>query len=295
MKNQIACAALSLAVIFSALPLPAQPSASIPPDGIMRISPIDEGDPPLKPKNCKVHVARRGEWRVALQYNCGEWFTPPVGYYTAWLEAENAISQLIAFSYGGGGRPAPSEVSLVPAGRVRVRMERQLTPDETVRLIALDGGPRPFGRRASPAEASAGVLMPAGRVIAGVFRGDEAVALSRPITITAGNTTSVTVEPPRQGSVLALLQHPPLAEKLELLLENDGRRLAPEVRVDATTLTYGIWYEVEPRPVRVRVGGSDLVSQSFEISLQAGNVKTLRQTIAAPGSTGKNEKEENNR
>lgn len=254
----------------------------------MRITPVDESDRPVTPKNCSVLVNRRGEWRPSLRYNCHEWFVPPVGWYTAWVEAEDVISPLIVFSYGGGGRPARSLVPLTPAGRVRVSMERALRPDETIRLIALQGGPRPFGRRVTGAEASEGVRMPAGPIIAGVFRGEDAIALSRPVTVTAGTVTSVPLEPPQQASVLAILQHPRLGERLELLLESDGRRLLPDVRLDATTLTYGIWYELQPRAVRLLVGGgTDLVSEPLHIDLLRGDVKTLRQTISSTGKHGK--------
>jgi len=202
------------------LELPAAETGEIGGQPAILMWPISDGDDKpaeqrlLDPAGCEAHLIPDTDVNQELVYPCGQWFVPPIGKYTTWLESPQWISTTAGvFTFGGGvfkGKGTRNLVPVVPAGVVRVKSAVPAVPGATVRFISLDGSGYALERRTTLAKAAAGIRMPVRRALAGVFGpGGEALALTPPIDVTLRGALEVTAEAPKGGSaVLAILGRP---------------------------------------------------------------------------------------
>jgi len=254
--------------------------------------PVLDGDGPpdqrlVDPAGCEAHLIPDTDLDRELVYPCGQWFVPPVGKYTTWLESPQWISTTAGvFHFFGGafkGFGSRALVPVVPAGVVRMKSSVPLVPGATVRFISLDGKGYPLERRTTPAKAAAGIRMPVRRAIAGVFGpGGEALALTRPIDVTQRGALEVTAEAPRGGSgVLAILGRPADDKGYSkatppLELQDERGAHAPDVVLYGPSRIYAVWYAARGTAATLRLRSKELRLDRNQLVLRPGRITTLR-------------------
>lgn len=239
---------------------------------------------------CQATLVPETDADAETHYPCGEWFVPPVGRYKVWIEGPSSISaaptKLIYVSEQFAGKGMLAIFDTTSAGEIGLRKP---WPGTSLRLLNLDSfasGPllaAAFDRRAS-GENVRRVRMPTGRVLAGVFdrKSGDAVALARPVDVTAGGMAYAEPALPARGTdVLVALDRPRLrerrdAEVVTLQLNVDGKTKAPAVFADSSDRVYAVWYGVEGRRARVVANGRELTFPGREFPLLPRRVVTVR-------------------
>jgi hypothetical protein len=279
------------------LELPALESGRIGDSPAILMWPVADGpgDPAqqlLDPAGCEVHIIPDTDLNKELVYPCGQWFVPPIGKHTSWLESKDFMSATAGtFRFGGGsfqGSGTRLLVPVVPAGVVKVSspMPADAT-GATVRLLSLDGEGYAFERPTTPAKATAGVRMPARRAIAGLFgRGGEALTLTHPFMVSQQKAISVIAEAPRNGSgVLAIFGKPAddngfSQAPATFALEDDRGRHAPDVVLTAPSRIYAVWYGARGASAKLRVDSKELRLDRTDLALLPGRIATLRTQLS---------------
>lgn len=239
----------------------------------------------LDPTDCQVHAILKGTMRER-QFPCGDWFVPPVGGYTGWVESEHWISpSTLIFSFGGGpfhGHGTRVLAPVVPAGRVLVHFKGRLATNDTVRMLSLDGAGHALERRVTLDAARDGVRMPARRAVAGIFREDDgAVALSRPFSVRAGDTTIVPLDVPSGASMLAVLSRPGTGKgrstaAVKLFLKTPSGRRAPDFVLDTPARVFAAWYDLQPSQAMLEAESPEIGFDPVPLNLTIGKVTTVR-------------------
>ncbi len=113
-------------------------------------------------------------------------------------------------------------------------------------------------RRAGPQEAGEGVLMPAGRTVAGLWdhRERRYVALSRPFEVPASGVVEPVLHRPRPGRrhlvVEARRRRDDLAGSTRLWVEGKLGKEDALLVVDTVGLGLGFWYDLPDEPLTIR-------------------------------------------
>ena len=239
---------------------------------------------------CAAHLVPETDPEQELRYPCGQWFAPPPDRYRVWLETAGGISptqNMLVFAgtpFRGSGLPAIA--GIVPAGRIGVPADRSVAKTESVRLFSTRvkypwaNSVRVFDRRLH----SRVVQMPAGdAVVLGRFdrKTNDAIALSRPITIKGGQTQLVWPESPKTSDVLVILRKPPdlqlrrIPPSAELTL--NGRKA--DVLVNGAERIIAVWYGIDAPRAKIAFESDAAQWQSREIRLTAGKVATIRSEV----------------
>jgi hypothetical protein len=239
---------------------------------------------------CQATLVPETNADAETHYPCGEWFVPLAGRYKVWIEGPSSISaaptKLIYVSEQFAGKGMVALFDTTSAGEIGLRKP---WPGTSLRLLNLDSfasGPLlapAFDRRAS-GENVRRVRMPTGRVLAGVFdrMSGDAVALARPVDVTAGGMAYVEPALPARGTDILLALDRPRprerrdAETVTLQLNVDGKTKAPAVFADSSDRVYAVWYGVEGRRARVVANGRELMFPGREFPLLARRVVTVR-------------------
>ena len=247
----------------------------------------------LSPDGCSVYLVPTDDLERELIYPCGKWFLPPAGRYRVWLEGSNlATGDYGIVSYDAepfAGRGLAMMMPLEPAGRVALSKNITLRPETSFRLLQIRGPARngvllgPFDRRVRNESAHTGVQMGAGSVLAGIFdrKSNEAIALSRPVTVTTGKISTVSVLAPTKGTdIMAILDRPRVVkvgeEEVALTLDLGGVSRKPDVFMNTSTRVYAVWYGVDGRTAAVRVQSAALRYNGPVVVLRPQKVVTVR-------------------
>lgn len=250
-----------------------------------------EGEEVLAPVGFEAHLVPLSELDRELVHPCGLWFVPPGGGYKAWVEGEDRLSPPMIVHYKPSpftGRGFVAVFPVEPAGRVGVPPDRELPVNTSLRLLQLDPKfpQRAFDRRTGAADAARkGLLMPAGRVLMGLFARDSgaALALSRPLEVAPGRVTRAWPQAPSAGSdLLVVLDRPRFAgpeqpDAVELSVSGvGGAPRAPDVFVNAGDRLYGVWYGLEGSAARLAASSGALFLAPRDVPLRPGKVETVR-------------------
>lgn len=229
--------------------------------------------------DCRVILAPAEALEQRLSFPCGTWYVPPAeGHYVTWLESDVAISnpQGVLYNvdtpYRGAGLVSAS--TLVPAGYARV--QTTVPRGHTVRYLHLDSPRFGFQLRVAGEDAATPVRIPEGRVVAGIFdREGRAIAHSRPLTITAAETTTFQLEPPEEGADLVVVLRKPRTHRARTAdLEAGGR--PPDVHYEKDTHLVAVWYGLPPAPTTINSATLDL---HCVVPLEERTVTTVRERV----------------
>ncbi len=259
----------------------------------------------LPPDGCEVHLVPHADLDRELRYPCGRWFQPAAGGYNVWLEQADRISVSpkvmwftdVAFK----GRGMTAVDILLDAGRVAFPAGSTIASTEAVRLVSIDshlrlgGRGRIFDRRLSAADLHAPVRMPAGKVIVGRFdrATGQALALSRPFSVSAGAVATAWPKPPATGSDLLVVVEKPSsarsgaieAKPVQLEIDDGANHRAPDVLIDGFERLIAIWYSIDARAATLSLRATSFFLAPQELKLRAGTVSTLRLSgQALPGA-----------
>ena len=240
--------------------------------------------------DCQATLVPETNADAEIHYPCGEWFLPAFGNYKVWIEGPSSISpaptKVIYQSSEFKGKGAMAVFNTTSAGEIGLRAP---WPGTSLHLLNLDSfasgslvAPA-FARRASGDKVGP-VRMPTGRVLAGIFdrKSGDAVALARPVNVTAGGMAYVEPALPARGTdVLVVLDRPHPrarrdAEIVALQLDVDGQQKSPVVFADSADRVYAVWYGIQGRHMRVVVNGRELMFPGREFSLLTKRVITIR-------------------
>ena len=248
---------------------------------------VKEGPPKqlLSPDGCEAHLVAEAERAHELILPCGKWVQPSPGTYRVWLEQGNTISiaQTVLHYFGTSEAGLRSVYPMVPAGRIAV--ETSVGKGQSLRFLQAAPLVRSFERRASGPNAGQPVLMPEGMVLAGLFddSSNDAVALSRPLTIRSGQTSTVTLQQPRTGSdVLVILERPrrPAGKRdvVRVSLQSGGTR-SPDLFINAADRVVAVWYGLAEGSARLVIDSETLELAPEEIGLARSGVTTVRRRL----------------
>ncbi len=252
---------------------PAQPSDLLPTDGMEVI---------LVPADNLDEINR---------FPCGQWLSPPPGKYKFWLEGQGLISpasKVMTYSatpFEGRGQAHVS--SVVPAGKIGLSRERLISPDRILRLVhtkSHNQGSRPrseMSRSVLVEAAHAGVLMPEGPVLAGLFdvTKGEYTAISKPVDIFRDRVAYVDPRPPATGTdLVVVLDRPQRTASFEdydvslSAVGADGSSRSPELSIPTSDRIFGIWYGLSDKYVTLQVASLSVFMKPGEIVLPEGKV-----------------------
>lgn len=258
--------------------------------GAMPTKPREPSMPLPSADGCHAHLVPEKDPEQELRYPCGTWFAPPVDRYRVWLETAGGISptqNMLVFAgtpFRDGGLPAIAPIA--PAGRIGIPADRAVPDTESVRVFSTRTtlpwakSVRIFDRRLKGRT----VQMPAAApVVLGRFdrTTNDAIALSRPISIEAGSTQLVWPTAPAASDVLVILRKP---WTLEARKEPPTVRLAlnsrdPDVLVNGGDRIIAIWYGVDAPRAKIAFESDAAHWEAREIRLAPGKVTTIRDEV----------------
>lgn len=174
-------------------------------------------------------------------------------------------------------------------GRIALAASVALPATDELTLINLDScciAPKlgtPFSRRAiaSAPELRSGILVPVGRVFAGIFDRNtrNAVAIARPVRIDDGKIVTVAPRPPLAGTsdVFVSLARPNArkatdVDTVELTL--DGKK--PQMLFDGSDRIYAAWFAVTKASAELNVESKTVRIPARTLKLVPGRVTTVR-------------------
>jgi hypothetical protein len=230
-----------------------------------------------------------------LTYPCGIWFQPPEGRYRVWLEKGDSLTPTTAV-YNYAATPSADRgqgvvMPVAPGGRVALASSITIPSNAELRLINFDSCcsgtnfAHPFDRRALPTATAlrGGLLVPAGRVFAGIFdrTTNEALAIGRLVDVAAGKVVSVAPRPPVNGAdVFVSFMRPDVRKTRDvdtIRLTLDG--VAPQTLFDGADRVYAAWYGVQKPVAKLVVESKTLRFASRELKLASGRVFTVRDEL----------------
>jgi hypothetical protein len=273
----------------------------------LAVAPAQGSHELLSPWGFTAHLVGHDDPSVDLVFPCGTWFLPPPARYRVWVEGEWQISPfslvLIHTGQPFRGTGMTAAVPVVAAGRVTVPAGLAADPHLVLRLLHagsyLEGSflRWELSRRKSIREVGEGLLMPVGPAIGALWdeRAQRYVALSRPFEVEARKTVAVPFQPPDGlAAVVAQIQRPTLGQKAEDLkvnvyLQQSGRRLPPGLEVAMADRIYAFWYGLKPGLAELRAASAHTVLEPVPLQLAAGMVERVVGTLKplpflAPGT-----------
>jgi hypothetical protein len=249
----------------------------------------------LSPDNCHVVLEPWTNLAEELTNPCGIWFQPPEGRYRVWLEkGESLTSTTGSLNYAASpftGRGQGVVMAVVPGGRVTLSAEITVPPNAELRLINFDSCcsgtnfVHPFDRRALPTAPTlrSGLLVPVGRVFAGIFdrKTNEALAIAKLVYVAAGKVVSVSPRAPANGAdVFVSLMRPDVRKTRDvdtIRLTLDG--VPPQMLFDGADRVYAAWYSVAGNVAHLAVESKTLRFAPRELKLERGHVVTVRDEL----------------
>jgi hypothetical protein len=225
-----------------------------------------------------------------LKYACGKWFAPPIDRYTIWLEQGNRISDQTVINSAGIKFSDNGVVVLMPlndAGFAAIAPDVTIDGQKTVRFLSVESSEASFEKRLQSSEAHSTNRLPAGKAIAGVFDADgEAIALSRPFTTKAGQTTLVSPQPPARGTDLMLVlakrratQHERTSGKAKIQAMIGGNAQEPDLLYENNGRIVAIWYALTAKTAALKLTSNVFLLDEKEIRLVPGTVTTIREEL----------------
>jgi hypothetical protein len=184
---------------------------------------------------------------------------------------------LIVMPIGAGGRVMLAPDVAVPDGR-----EVSLLNFDSCCRVTLGV---PFTRRlADEATLHRGVMMPAGRVFAGIFdrRTRDAIAIARPVVVEADKVATATPRPPAAGlsDVFVSLGRP------RIRLSRDEDRVAltlngktPDMLFDGDDRIYAAWFGVKRGAASFAATSKTLRLPARTLKMVSGRVTTIREEL----------------
>jgi hypothetical protein len=297
------CSALLLAVVLAAantIRLP-DPSTGVI-NGRMALmfwpandTPGGKADTYLPVDDCRVVLAPWTDFTAERSYPCGEWFQPANGRYQAWLEiGQDRISRMAGtINYGAEPFKGFGQQVVMPmgaGGRIALAPDVKLAAGGEVSLINFDSCCKtvlsvPFTRRlADGALLHDGVMMPVGRVFAGIFdrRTREAIAIAKPVMVDTGKSITAAPRPPADGlsDVFISLGRPRLRQSREedvVELTLNGKK--PEMHFDGDDRIYAAWFGVKIGSASLAVSSRTLHLDARTLTLRSGKVTTVREEL----------------
>lgn len=241
-------------------------------------------------EGCRAHLVSESDPEKELEHPCGKWFAPPVGKYRVWLESDGSISPTQALLVFAGtafrGQGLSALMPVAASGRIGIPPDRALPESESVRLFSTRTtfpwakSARIFDRRLRDRV----VQMPAGdRVILGRFdrRTNDAIALSRPVTIKARETQYVWPGEPTTSDVLVILRKPPALQVRKTPpsagLSLNGRKA--DVLVNGSDRIVAVWYGVDAPRAKIAFHSDAARWEAREIRLTPGRIATIRDEV----------------
>lgn len=251
----------------------------------------------LPADDCQVVLAPWTDFSAERRYRCGIWFQPPEGRYQSWLEmGEDRITPTTGtVNYSPApfqGRGQGVVMPLHPAGRVALAEDVVLPPNAELSLINFDScctPPKlgnPFARRAIASAPSlrTGLLVPTGRVFAGIFdrKTREAIAIARPLRVEKGKVATAAPRPPAVGTadVFVSLGRPDVRASREVDLVDltlDGKK--PEALFDGSDRIYAAWFGVKSGTAQLSVVSKVLRLPTRTLKLTSRRVTTVREEL----------------
>jgi len=241
----------------------------------------------LPAEGCEAHFVPATNLNTESVYPCGKWLVPEPGKYKVWLEGKDFISPqplLLNAVTASTGRGRSMVAPVVPSGFVALSPDVRVGPAESLRLLSLkvdffDDWIRAFDRRV--ANSREAVAMPAGSVLAGIFdqKNGDAIALSRPLVVTAKQTAvAKPARPERDSDVLVILQKPlaPKREALQILLKGDAAARRPDVLLHAADAIFAVWYDVGGSSASLTVDSEGLTLAPVTLRLVPKRISTYR-------------------
>jgi carboxypeptidase family protein len=253
----------------------------------------------LSPDHCQVHLVPATNMDAELLFPCGVWFQPPDGRYRTWLEKGDLIAESpMVMNYVRepfSGRGQGVIVPVVPGGRVALSNDVGLDETRSFRALRIDAPyetvTRSFDRRGNEKTARSGLLLPVGVAVAGIFdhASNDAIALTRPLRVTASTTAVALPRRPNNGAdLLLVLDRPALKEKSEttFTLDVDGTSHVPDVLLEAADRVFAIWYGVDGRSGRLTTSSKYFSFPTREVRLLHKHVVTIRGKLDRLPSVG---------
>lgn len=247
---------------------------------------------------CKVHVVPYDTPFVERLFPCGVAVAPPAGRYLFWVEMDDLVTPWPSLAYtDGDASKLTGAVPLDHAGFVTPVMPEisgEDAADLHVKLFSvvhrgeIEWERGTFRRVVLPHKTGA-VRMPAGTVVAGVFRRDgDAVALSRPVELAWKESVKVMpAVPAGTADVFAEIRHERSLRgedlaALDVRLVSEGEEpREPDVLIARTDAVRALWYGVDWRRATVECSTKALYLPPAELRLTPGNVATLRGELRA--------------
>lgn len=250
-------------------------------------------------EDCRVHLTSlpaTGPPPVGsdLQLPCTEWILPPSNRrYLAWVEGEWSITPFSGrFAYSGnapGGWGMQVPLPVTEAGKVTVDSSTPNDGDLSLRLFraepqyALKAARDAWSRSDAVGEIGSGVLAPAGRAVAGLWKEKKAryVALSRPFQVNAHKTTAAPLTTPGEAAdVMVRLRRVEWVENqdffdVDLSLIRDEVAILPDLVVPAAYTLLAVWYEVEPGNVELRAESETQGLSTRHLDLASGEIRVM--------------------
>lgn len=241
----------------------------------------------------EAHLTPPGDPDVELVYPCGAWVDPPASWYHYWLEGGWRMSPYAGLMSYGGGHGQTGFAPLAAAGRAVLSPQvlEAASGDLVLELLQADvphegNYVRWEIRRRKPAhEVGEGLLMPEGKVIAGLWdrKKRRFVALSRPFEVRGGRTVEAPLRRPagRADLMVRLARDRDDAAshtadlRAELALEQTGGERPPDVKIEAARNIYAIWYSLPPGPAELRAESKGTYLPPRQLELAPGKIELL--------------------
>lgn len=251
----------------------------------------------LPTDDCQVILAPWTDFSAERRYRCGIWFQPPEGRYQVWIE--KGTDQITPTSGTFHYAPEPFQdrghgvvMPVHSAGRVALAPDIALPANAELSLINFDSCctasklGNPFARRAIASAPSlrSGLLVPVGRVFAGIFdrATRDAIAIAQPVRVDEGKVSTVAPRPPADGTsdVFVSLGRPNVrttrdVDAIELTLA--GRR--PQALFDGSDRIYAAWYGVKGTSAELAASSKTLRLPTRVLKLTPGRVVTVREEL----------------
>jgi hypothetical protein len=161
------------------------------------------------------------------------------------------------------------------------------------RFLSYTRAPVVFERRSQLSRALAGVALPTGTGIAGVFSSDgQALAISRPFEVASGQRIQPTVAKPDVGTdVFVVVSRTAMDPDESLALLTGDRTRSADVLVRTQLRVYGIWYGQSGPGATLQFTSKNAVIPPTDVRFSPAKVVTVRTKAESHGEgTTKKEK-----
>lgn len=248
----------------------------------------------LDPRGYTVHATDPDDPGEELVRPAGEPFLFPSGRWRVWLQGEWSMSPssilmgVSVASFGERlGRVGTQMERVAPAGRIGIAGDEAAAAGHELWLLYADPPPGEatgyeLSRRRPLAEARDGVLMPAGRVLAGLRSrdGEGFAALSRPFRVEAGQTLPAPLERPSadRAWLIASVGYAHFLEPASLLtlaVPGEEKPRPPDFELTTREGVHAVWYDLEPRTVILAGGDAEVYLEPQTLELAGGQIASF--------------------